>query len=101
VTKLDTQGGVVYSKFLEGDGDDRGYAIAVDANGSAHVAGSTTSANFPVSADALQSHFEGGAADAFLTKLSPSGGTLEYSTYWGGAGEDSGNGIALDAVNAV
>ena len=47
VTKLDPAGGVVYSTYLGGRGEDYAYGIAVDAAGRAHVTGQTISADFP------------------------------------------------------
>src|SRR5262249_17735797 len=42
--------------------------------------------------------YAGGHAgtDAFVAKLDAGGDALVYSTYFGGAGPDSGNGIAVD-----
>src|SRR6185503_879367 len=39
-----------------------------------------------------------GSHDAFVTKLSPDGSELVYSTYLGGSLGDWGNGIAVDAA---
>jgi photosystem II stability/assembly factor-like uncharacterized protein len=49
----------------------------------------------PVTAGAPQPVF-GGAADAFLAKLSPTGASLVYCTYLGGSGADYGSAIAVD-----
>jgi hypothetical protein len=38
-----------------------------------------------------------GGSDAFVAKLNPSGSALVYSTYLGGSGDESGNGIAADS----
>ena len=40
----------------------------------------------------------GGGRDAFVAKLNAAGNTLVYSTYLGGSGYDSGNGIAIDSA---
>ena len=86
VSKLDPTGQfLVYSTYLGGTGIDRGGSIAVDSDGSLHITGSTTSTDFPV-ANAFQSTYGGGSSDAFLTKLSPAGNSLVYSTYLGGNG---------------
>lgn len=45
---------LAYSTYLSGDGTDIPFGVAVDAEGSAYVAGSTTSSDFPVKG-ALQS----------------------------------------------
>jgi hypothetical protein len=47
VAKLDPAGGVVYSTYLGGNGDEAGDGIAVDQFGRAYVTGSTFSADFP------------------------------------------------------
>jgi hypothetical protein len=95
ITKLNQSGtGFVYSTYLGGTGADNGQAIAVDAQGSAYVTGSTSSANFPLSVT-VQSIY-GGNGDVFVTKMNPTGDGLTYSTYLGGFGQDRGTGIAID-----
>lgn len=49
---------------------------------------------------ALQST-KAGDVDAFVSKLSPAGNALVYSTYLGGSGDDDGEGIAVDASGAA
>ncbi len=96
VAKLNPSGNqLVYSTYLGGSGIDGGTAIALDSSGSAYVTGFTASTNFPT-ANPIQQVF-GGAYDGFISKLSSSGSALEYSTYLGGSGIDSGFGIAVDA----
>ena len=52
LTKLNPAGTPLYSTYLGGGMVDEGLAIAVDTTGNAYVAGSTSSANFPVTANA-------------------------------------------------
>jgi beta-propeller repeat-containing protein len=93
VTKLNPTGSVlVYSTYLGGSGQESSGGIALDAAGSAYVAGSTASVNFPTTAGAFQTTF-GGAADAFVAKLNPTGSALVYSTY---LRDGRGNAIAVD-----
>ncbi len=94
VTELNP-GGLVYSTYLGGAGNDYGYGIAVDPLGNAYVTGSTSSANFPV-ALCFQCLFQGGAADAFVTEIAAGGAGLVYSTYLGGKAADYGRAIAVD-----
>jgi hypothetical protein len=95
VLKLDSTGNIVYSTALAGNGVDAGSAIAVDASGSAYVAGNTTSTHFPVTAGSFQLT-PGGLGDAFVAKLS-STGQIAYATYLGGSGNDFAEAIAVDA----
>jgi hypothetical protein len=97
VTKISPAGNTLtYSTYLGGSGWDGGYSIAVDSSGSAYVTGDTDSTDFPTN-NAYQGTYGGGDEDIFVTKLSPSGNTLTYSTYLGGSVEDWGSGIALDS----
>ncbi|MEO7658140.1 MAG: SBBP repeat-containing protein, partial [Pyrinomonadaceae bacterium] len=86
---------IVYSTYLGGNGNDGVTGIAIDPTGNAHVTGVTFSSNFPT-ANPLQANFRGGAFDAFVTKINPSGTSLIYSTYLGGTDEDRGFRVALD-----
>jgi hypothetical protein len=96
VTKFSAAGNTVdYSTYLGGSGYDGGTGIAVDSIGSAYVTGETISSNFPT-ATAFDSTFGGTYYDAFVTKLSPAGSNLIYSTYLGGGRLDVGNDIAVD-----
>lgn len=84
-------GDLLYYKPLYGltgpDGMSAAYSIAVDENGSAHVAGITNYDDFPV-VNQYQG-FRAGDNDLFLTKLSPDGEFITYSTYLGGAAGDA------------
>jgi hypothetical protein len=99
VAKLNPQGGLVYSGYLGGSGSDSGNAIAVDGSGRVTVVGDTTSANFPL-LNPIQSSLNG-QTNVFITRLSPAGNSLVYSTYLGGNGNDHGAGVALDSTGAA
>jgi hypothetical protein len=83
-----------YSTYLGGSDDEEGLGIAVDASGSVHVTGWTSSPNFPT-VNPIQG--PQGPSDAFVAKLGPAG-PLIYSTYLGGSQEDSGSDIAIDTL---
>ncbi len=97
VTKIKADGSaLIYSTYVGGSGDDSGNAIAVDGSGDAFVAGGTKStSNFPTTATAYQKSFGGGSLDAFVFELASSGGSLTFSTYLGGNGDDVATGLAL------
>jgi hypothetical protein len=97
VTKLTPAGtGLMYSTYIGGGFFEDCFSIAVDASGSAYVAGSTESANFPTTSP--YQGMKGAGADVFITKLSPSGKARVYSTFLGGDGEDRANAIAVDSL---
>ena len=109
VTKLNAAGNaLVYSTYLGGSGGEvqgiTGFGrtgIAVDASGSAYVAGLTASPDFPTTPAAFQSSFGGGlgsgSGDAFVTKLNAAGSALVYSTYLGGGRTDRALDVAVDS----
>ena len=97
VAKLDASGSnLVYAAYLGGNSQDYGYALALDNANDVYVAGSTASSDFP-----LVNPFQGtypGAFNAFLTKISPDGSSLLYSTYLGGNGSDIPSSVAVDGA---
>jgi hypothetical protein len=97
VTKIAADGGsLIYSSFLGNSNIDIGYDIAVDSQGSAYVTGRTTSTVLPSTPGAFQTTLPNTNSSGFITKVSPNGASLIYSTYLGGNFSESSLGIALD-----
>ena len=97
---------VQYFRILGGRATDLASSIAIDPTGSIYVTGITNSADFPSTAGAFQAELKpgqcGGADayqcfDQFVTKLSPDGKTLLYSTFIGGTGSDTSS-IASSSI---
>ena len=109
VTKLSPDGSsLVYSTYLGGSYSDEAFGIAVDTEGSAYVTGLTNSNGFPTENPIQASCNDCGYStgnlfdgDAFVTKSSPDGSSLVYSTYLGGSAEDWGQGIAVDSSGSA
>ena len=98
VTKLAPGGdALVYSTCLGGGFDEEAIGLAIDASGAAYITGQTGSVEFP-SLNAFQPFKAGpgGGRDAFVTKLSPAGDSIVYSTFLGGSNADIGTAIAVD-----
>jgi hypothetical protein len=97
VSELNSTGtALLYSTYLGGSGDvgvEGAFGIAVDSTENAYVTG-TTNGGFPVTSGAIQS--TGGSANAFVTRLNPTGTALVYSTYLGGMQGASALAIAID-----
>ncbi len=105
IMKLDpADGSILYSTFLGGDYADRGEGITIGESGEVYVVGTTGSTDFPTTPDAYQSEPSAPLyiyTDAFITKLSPDGRTILYSTYFGGFKDDWAQNVALDPDNNI
>jgi hypothetical protein len=91
----ETSYSIAYSSYVGGSGDDRGFAIALDAAKGAYITGFTTSSDFPGTAGRTSGRTD---LDAFVAKLT-NAGSLAYGKYLGGSAEDRGYGIAVDGAN--
>lgn len=99
VAKVNASGtALVYAGYIGGSGFDSIQSIAVDTHGDLYAFGSTSSSEstFPVVGGPDVS-YNGGPLDAFVAKVNAGGDSLVFSGYLGGAGNDSGRGIALDS----
>ena len=88
---------IVYSTFLGGDRRDSAFALALDEDRNVYLAGQTLSANFPLTADAVDTTADVNNGDAFIAKLNDTGTEMLYSTYLGGPGADVAKAIAVDS----
>ena len=104
-TRLNSSGSaLVYSTYLGGNGEDHALGVALDPLGNAYLVGDTRSPDLPT-VNAFQPGLGAGAqgpggavADAFVSKLDPTGSALLYSTYLGGSESDQGATIAVDGA---
>jgi hypothetical protein len=99
LTKMNPTGtGIVFSTYLGGNGDTGSTGIAIDQSGNIWLKGQTKSTVFPVTPGAFQTAL-GGAFDAFVSEIDPTGSTLLYSTYLGGSGTEYGGATAVLALD--
>jgi hypothetical protein len=97
VAKLDPTGSnLVFSTYLGGSQRDDGNSVAVDALGNVYVTGQSESPDFPA-INALQQSCFG----TYVTKLTPNGSAVVYSTCFGGHGETVATGIRVDTDGNV
>jgi hypothetical protein len=105
VAKLSPAGTALsYSTYLGGHAFDASSDIAVDATGSAYVVGTTWSSDFPTirAFQPTLGNVTGATLyDAFVSKLSPDGSTLVYSSYLGSSEKDVASAIAVDASGSA
>ena len=86
---------VVYATYLGGNRGETPWDIAAGTDGSAYVVGETLSPDFPTTSGAVQTTYGGTVnfgplefGDGFVTRLSPAGDKILYSTYAGFSGPD-------------
>ena len=106
VTKFNATGSSLdYSTFIGGSGDDRTYRATLDNNENVYVWGISNSVDFPATAGAFDTTFNGGVTDNIVVKLNPTGSSVVYATYLGGSSDESSSsvvgGIAVDASGSV
>lgn len=115
ITKLTNSGDrILYSTFLgdgagpcptggscTGVGHTAGKAIAVAPDGAITITGFTTAPKYPVTRGALQTDCRcngSKGSSGFVTRLTPDGAALQWSTFLGGGGNPSLNGIFGDQL---
>lgn len=87
---------IVLTQYIGGSAADNILGSATDSAGNIYVVGSTSSTDFPVTGG-IQKTLPG-TSDCFITKLSPGGASVIYSTYLGGSAADAALGVAVDSA---
>ncbi|MCA6363271.1 MAG: gliding motility-associated C-terminal domain-containing protein [Bacteroidetes bacterium] len=105
ITQIDASGSIMLASTYVGGSNDDGWGLITDPGdisltsaGHLVVTGNTLSTNFPVTAGTFQ-QTSGGGVDAVLFSLSPGLTTLDFSTYLGGSGDETGTDNVIDPVN--
>lgn len=106
ITEVDSStGNAVFSTAFGGGSGafDQGLAMDFDSLGNPVIVGATSSSDFTTTANALQKTSAGGLSDAFITKFNVSLNppAIVYSTFLGGSGSDSANGVAVDPSGKI
>jgi hypothetical protein len=103
--KYDSTGSqLLYASFLGGSSNETPHSLVRDYNDDLLVLGTTSSANFPITAGAYQTAFAGGTpvfsdvierypsgSDLFVARISADGAQLKACTYLGGSLNDGLN----------
>ncbi len=88
---------LVYATYLGGSADEglETHNIAVDGSNRVAIAAASASTNYPTTSGAYQPLFGGGSSDGVVSILSADGSSLVASTYFGGAGPEDVEGVAI------
>lgn len=104
LARFSNAGSLTHFAYFGGMRNDFGDGIAVDASGTAYIAGFSESSDFPVSPFAAQ-RTNGGKHDLFVIRASPQSGlvpfNLLFSTYFGGSEDEGAADIAVSTAGEV
>lgn len=91
---------LLYSGLLGGSDWESAESVALDSANRAYITGKTSSADFPESAQAYDSTYNG-VTDAFVACISANGSTRVWSTFLGGSNQETGMSIFVGPGNTV
>ncbi|MDX1905805.1 MAG: PKD domain-containing protein [Bacteroidia bacterium] len=92
---------LVFSTYSGSQANNWGFTATYDSSGNAYAGGIqygfTPGLNYPVTTGAYQTVFQGGLTDVTISKFSPDGTALLFSTYLGGVNDDQPHSMIVDA----
>jgi len=95
LAKFNNSGTLSWATYFGGSSDDAATGVSADASGNVFLAGESTSNSGIATSGAYQTSLKG-IQDAFLAKFS-NAGVLDWSTYYGGIGNEDAKRVATDA----
>ena len=99
LTKYNSSGTRQWVTYFGGSSSDGGLTISVDNGGNPVLSGTTSSTTSISSAGSFQNSLKG-VSDSFTAKFNTNG-IRQWSTYYGGLGNDEGNANAIDASGNI
>ncbi len=99
LAKFTTTGTLMYLTFLGGSSSEWANDLTVDSEDNVVITGCTTSDDFPTMnsfQDERVQYYE-----MFITKCTPDGQSVVFSTYMGGSSSDYGNAITIDSQDRI
>ncbi len=100
IAKFNSSGSRLWTIYYGKNYDNIGTGISLDSSGNIYITGWTGDSNGIATSGSYQTSYGGGGGDAFLAKFSNSGSLL-WGTYYGGDGQDEGNGISIDGLGDI
>ncbi|NHJ86643.1 MAG: hypothetical protein FK734_14350 [Asgard group archaeon] len=103
LTKIAANGSTIfYSTFFGGSNGAKIMAVAVDEDQAVYIAGDTYSSDIPITAGAFQtSHTNTAVFESFITKFTPNGSTIVFSTFVGGSSWEFLNSMTIDSDHYI
>ncbi|KAF0247421.1 MAG: hypothetical protein FD167_3179, partial [bacterium] len=98
LVKISPEGNkLLYSTYFGGSQVERAFNIALTANGNIVLAGETNSPDLPVRNAIQPKKGDNFSFDSYVVRFSPDGGSIDFSTYFGGNDLDRGHGMTIDS----
>lgn len=88
---------LIFSTYTGSTADNWGFTATYDNNGSLYSGGIVFSTGYPTTAGAYDVSYSGGETDVSITKFSPTGNALMYSTYLGGSNTEAPHSLIVDS----
>ena len=79
---------VVFSSYSGSTGDNFGFTATYDDSGHLYGGGMVRSSGYPTTLGVIQANYGGGENDIAVSKFTPTGNALEWSTYIGGSSNE-------------
>ncbi len=98
LVKMSSAGAREWGTYFGGSNYDVVQAMTIDDSGSVYMTGYTSSTDLGTTPDAYQAVYGGGTGDAFLARFD-SAGAIKWATYYGGAAQESGEGVTASGSN--
>lgn len=90
-----------FATFSGSTQDNWGYTATYDDKGFAYAGGVAFFGGYPTTAGAFQTNYAGGSIDISISKYTPDGRSLAYSTYIGGSGSETPHSMIVNAANEL
>ena len=102
VIKMDNElENIIWSSYLGGEEHDAAYSLSIDNNQDIYLTGGTSSLLFPNTNNVIDTSFQGGRSDGFITHVDKNGQFLINSTYYGSNSYDQSYFVELDKYDNV
>ncbi len=92
---------VVFSSYSGSTGDNFGFTATYDASGHLYGGGMVRSTGYPVTLGVVQSSYGGGENDIAVSKFTPTGNNLVWSTYIGGSLNEVPHSMVVNSANEL
>jgi len=92
---------LTFGSFSGSTGDNFGFTATYDATAHLYGGGNVFDIGYPTTVGVLDPIFNGGTCDVGISKWSPDGTTLVWSTYLGGTGDDLPHSLVVNTNNEL